>query len=163
MRIHNQQDFWAGAIFLVVGVAFFWGSAGYDMGTAEQMGPGYFPRIVGVLTAVIGLFVALKSAAFGSSECEKIGPFAWRPLFLIIAANLVIGAMLGGLPSIGLSALGLVLGIYALTFVAALAGPEFRFREVAVLATVLAIACYLGFVVLLKLQFQVWPAFLGLR
>ena len=163
MRIHSQQDFWAGIIFLVTGAAFVWGSKSYDMGTAEQMGPGYFPWILGVLTAVIGGLVTLKSLALGPPDGDRIGAFAWRPLFFIIVANLVIGVMLGGLPSIGLPALGLVLGTYALTFIAALAGNEFRFREVFILATVLAVVCFVGFVVLLKLQFQVWPAFLGLR
>lgn len=163
MRIHSQQDFWAGIIFLVTGAAFVWGSKSYDMGVAERMGPGYFPWILGVLTAVIGVLVTLKSIAFESSDDGPIGAFAWRPLFFIIAANLVIGVMLGGLPSIGLPAFGLVLGTYALTFIAALAGNEFRFREVLILATVLAVSCVVGFVVLLNLQFQVWPAFFGLR
>jgi hypothetical protein len=163
MRIHSRQDFWAGIIFLVIGVAFVWGSKSYEVGTAERMGPGYFPWILGVLTAVIGVLVILKSLTFDSPDDGRIGAFAWRPLFFIITANLVIGVMLGGLPSIGLPALGLVLGTYALTFIAALAGNEFRFREVFILATVLAAVCFAGFVVLLKLPFQVWPAFLGLR
>ena len=34
-------------------------------------------------------------------------------------------------------------------------------KEVAVLATVLAIGSYLAFIVLLKLQFPVWPTFLS--
>jgi hypothetical protein len=163
MRIHSYQDFWAGVIFLVTGAAFVWGSTSYEMGVAEQMGPGYFPRILSVLAIVIGVLVVLKSFAFDTPDGDRIGAFAWRQLFFIIAANLVIGVMLGGLPSIGLPALGLVAGTYALTFIAALAGDEFRFREVFILATVLAVACFVGFVVLLKLQFQVWPAFLGLR
>jgi len=163
MSIRSQQDFWAGIIFLVAGAAFVWGSERYDMGTAEQMGPGYFPRILGGLTVVIGVLTTSKSLVLGPPGRARIGAFAWRPLFFIVAANLAIGVMLGGLPSIGMPALGLVLGTYALVFIAALAGNEFRFGEVFILATVLAVACVVGMVVLLKLQFQVWPAFLGLR
>jgi predicted MFS family arabinose efflux permease len=70
-----------------------------------------------------------------------------------------IGILLGGLPSIKLPAMGLIVAIYALTFIASLASEEFKVREVAILATVLAVASYLGFIVFLKLQFQVWPAF----
>jgi hypothetical protein len=44
--------------------------------------------------------------------------------------------------------------------VAALAGEEFKLKEVVVLATVLAVISYVAFVVLIKLQFQVWPAFI---
>lgn len=163
MSIRNRQDFWAGIIFLVAGAAFVWGSERYDMGTAEQMGPGYFPRILGGLTVVIGVLVASKSLLFGPPDRGRIGAFAWRPLCFIVAANLAIGVMLGGLPSIGLPALGLVLGTCALVFIAALAGNEFHLGEVFILATVLAVACVVGLVVLLKLQFQIWPAFLGLR
>jgi hypothetical protein len=41
-----------------------------------------------------------------------------------------------------------------------MAGEEFRFKEVMVLSTVLAIISYLAFIVLLKLQFPVWPTFI---
>ena len=67
---------------------------------------------------------------------------------------------LGGLPGIGIPAMGLIVGIYALTFIASLGGEEFKFKEVAVLATVLSIMSYLAFIVLLKLQFPVWPTFI---
>ena len=35
-----------------------------------------------------------------TADGEKIGKWAWKPLFLIIAANLLFGVMIGGLPSI---------------------------------------------------------------
>jgi hypothetical protein len=56
--------------------------------------------------------------------------------------------------------MGLIAAIYALTFIASMAGEEFRFKEVMVLSTVLAIISYLAFIVLLKLQFPVWPTFI---
>jgi len=74
--------------------------------------------------------------------------------------NLVFGLMLGGLPSVKIPAMGLIAGIYALTFIASLAGDEFKVKEVAILATVLSIMSYLAFIVLLKLQFPVWPTFI---
>ena len=161
MRIKSQQDFWSGVMFMAVGLAFVWGSTAYDFGSAAEMGPGYFPRILGIMTAILGAVVAFQSLVVRPEGDGRIGRLAWRQLFFIIAANLAIGVMLGGLPSIGLPALGLILGIYALTFISALAGDDFRVKEVFVLATVLAVACYFGFVVLLRLQFQVWPAFLS--
>ncbi|MBK8424434.1 MAG: hypothetical protein IPL27_00005 [Lewinellaceae bacterium] len=57
----------------------------------------------------------------------------------------------------------MIVAIYALTFIASLAGDEFNFRGVFVLATVLAIISYAAFILLLKLQFPVWPAFLNLK
>jgi hypothetical protein len=91
---------------------------------------------------------------------EKIGSIAWKPLFFIIAANLVFGACLGGLPSIGLPPMGLIVGIFALTFIASNAGEEFKFKEVTILAIILAVMSYAAFILLLKLQFPVWPAFI---
>jgi hypothetical protein len=57
--------------------------------------------------------------------------------------------------------MGLVAAIVALTFIAALAGDEFKFMEVLVLAIILAVSCYLTFIVALKLQFPAWPAFIA--
>ena len=86
--------------------------------------------------------------------------WAWKPLFFIITANLVFGLMLGGLPSIKLPAMGLIVGIYALVFVASVAEPGWKVKNTFILATVLAVGSYIAFVYVLKLQFPVWPAFL---
>jgi hypothetical protein len=158
--IKSQKDFYSGLMFSVVGVAFAWGATTYTVGTGARMGPGYFPLMLGVLLAVLGAVVMFKSLVVPTEDGEKLGKWAWKPLFFIIAANLIFGVALGGLPSIGLPAFGLVAGIYALTFLASLAGEEFKFKEVAVLATVLSVMSYLAFVVLLKLQFPVWPTFI---
>jgi hypothetical protein len=96
-----------------------------------------------------------------TEDGEPVGTWAWKPLGFIIGSNLIFGILLAGLPKLGLPAMGLMVAIYALTFVAALAGEEFKVKEVAILATVLAIGSYLAFIVLLKLQFPVWPSFIS--
>jgi len=161
MNIKSQKDFFSGLMFMVVGVAFAWGAAGYTLGTGARMGPGYFPLALGILLALLGGLITFKALVVETMDGDKIGSFAWKPLIFIILANLVFGAMIGGLPRIGLPPMGLIVGIYLLTFIASLAGDEFKFREVVVLATVLAVMSYLAFVLLLKLQFPVWPAFVG--
>jgi len=161
MRIKSQQDFFAGLMFTTVGVAFAWAATSFEIGVAARMGPGYFPLMLGILMAILGVVVTLRSIVVETEDGEKVGAFAWKPLGFIIAANLAIGVMLGGLPSIKLPAMGMIIGIYALTFIASLASQEFKFREVAILASVLAVASYLAFILLLKLQFQVWPGFLA--
>jgi hypothetical protein len=160
MKIKSQKDFFAGLMFLVVGIAFAWGATNYTVGTGARMGPGYFPLMLGVLLALIGAGVLFESLVVETEDGEKIGKAAWKPLFFIIGANLIFGICLGGLPKIGIPSLGLIVGIYALTFMASLAGEEFKLKEVAILSTFLAILSYLAFIVLLKLQFPVWPSFL---
>lgn len=160
MRIKSQKDFFSGLVFMVVGVAFAWGATNYKLGDAARMGPGYFPFMLGILLAIFGVIVTFKATLVETVDGDKVGSWAWRPLFFIIAANLLFGLMLGGLPAIKFPSFGLIVAIYALTIVAALAGDEFRFKEVVVLATFLAILSYVAFIWALKLQFPVWPAFL---
>ena len=160
MNIKSQKDFFSGLLFITVGVAFAIGANGYTVGTGARMGPGYFPLLLGILMAVLGAAITFNALVIKTPDGDKIGSWAWKPLFFIIAANLVFGLMLGGLPSIKLPAIGLIVGIYALTFIASLAGEEFSLKAVAILATILAIMSYLAFIVLLKLQFPVWPTFI---
>ena len=160
MNIKSQKDFFSGLLFMGVGAAFAWGSGNYSLGTGARMGPGYFPLMLGVLMAVLGIVITFQSLVVETEDGDKIGAWAWKPLFFIISANLLFGLMLGGLPSAKIPAMGLIAAIYALTFVASLAGEEFKAKEVLVLATVLAIMSYLAFIVLLKLQFPVWPTFI---
>ncbi len=159
MNIKSQKDFFSGLMFMVVGVAFAWGASSYTIGTGARMGPGYFPLVLGVLLALLGGAITFKALVVETVDGDKIGAISLKPLFFIILANLVFGVSLGGLPSIGLPPLGMVLGIYALTFIASLAGDTFKPKEVGILATVLAVFSYLAFIRLLKLQFPVWPAF----
>jgi predicted outer membrane lipoprotein len=157
MNIKSQKDFFSGLMFMCVGVAFAWGASTYTIGNGARMGPGYFPLMLGVLLAVLGGVITFKALVVETIDGDKVGKFAWKPLFFIITANLVFGACIGGLPSIGMPPLGLIIGIYLLTFIASHAGEEFNLKAVLVLATILAIMSYLAFIVLLKLQFPVWP------
>ena len=161
MGIKSQKDFFCGLMFVLVGVAFAWGATNYKVGDGARMGPGYFPLLLGVLMATLGGVITFKALVVETEDGEKIGSWAWKPLFFIIAGNLMFGLMLGGLPSIKFPSFGLIVAIYALTFISANAGEEFKFKEVAILATVLAVMSYLAFIVLLKLQFPVWPAFIS--
>ena len=160
MNIKSQKDFFSGLMFMGVGVAFAWGASSYTIGTGARMGPGYFPLALGVLLAILGSVITFKALGVETFDGERIGAFAWRPLIFIILANLVFGALIGGLPSIHLPPMGLIAGIYALTFIACLAGDKFNLKEAIVLGTILAIMSYFAFIKLLNLQFPVWPAFL---
>jgi hypothetical protein len=161
VRIKSQKDFWSGLVFIAMGVGFAWGATSYTVGEGARMGPGYFPLMLGILLTLIGVFVTFEALVVETEDGEKIGKGAWKPLFFIIASNLIFGILLAGLPKFGIPAMGLIVGIYALTFVAALAGDEFKAKEVAILATILAVGSYLAFIVLLKLQFPVWPSFIS--
>ena len=156
----NDKDFYAGLLFMLTGGSFAWGATSYQLGTSARMGPGFFPMMLGLLLAVLGAVMMVRCVWHQAGSSEKVGRWAWRPLIFIIFANLIFGVALGGLPSLGVPAVGLIAGIYMLTFTACLAGDSFNLRETALLASVLAALSYVAFVLLLKLQLPVWPVFL---
>jgi hypothetical protein len=160
MKIKSQKDFFSGLLFLGVGIAFAWGATTYKVGAASGMGPGYFPLMMGIVMAILGIVITFKALVLETEGGDKIGRWAWKPMAYVLGANLAFGVLLGGLPSIKLPATGMIVGIYVLTIIASLASKPFNLRHVLILATVLAVGCYLGFIVLLKLLFPVWPAFI---
>ncbi|MBL8370402.1 MAG: tripartite tricarboxylate transporter TctB family protein [Burkholderiaceae bacterium] len=160
MLIKSEKDFFSGLMFTIVGGAFAFGATTYNIGTGARMGPGYFPLLLGIVLAILGMIITAQALISGRPGGDKIGAFAWRPLCFIIGANLLFGVLLGGLPSIGVPAMGLIVAIYGLTLVASLAGERFNFKEVLIVATVLALMSYGAFIMLLKLQFPVWPTFI---
>ena len=161
MRIKSQRDFFSGVLFSAFGIAFAWGATTYNVGSGARMGPGYFPLIVGVLIAILGAIITLTALTIETEDGEPIGKIAWKPLVFIISANLIFGVLLGGLPSLGLPPMGLIVAIYALTFIASLAGDQFSAKGVVVLATILAIGSYIAFELALKLNFPIWPTFIA--
>jgi hypothetical protein len=161
VSIKSQKDFFSGLMFLVVGAAFAWGATSYSVGTGARMGPGYFPLLLGVLLAILGSVIMFYSLVIETPSGDKIGSFAWKPICYILGANLVFGVLLGGLPSIKLPSMGLMVAIYALVIIASKAGDNFKLRDVLILSTILAVGSYLAFIVLLKLQMPVWPTFIA--
>jgi hypothetical protein len=161
VKIKSQKDFFSGLLFTVVGAAFAYGATSYSIGTGARMGPGYFPLLLGVILAVIGAFILFKALVVETPSGDPIGSWAFKPLIFIILGNLLFGVLLGGLPSIKLPAMGLIVAIYGTTLVVSMAGDKFRLTEVIGLATVLSVMSYLAFIVLLKLQFPVWPTFIA--
>ena len=106
----------------------------------------------GLMFMGVGTAFAWGATSYNVGTGARMGP-GYFPLLL--------GILLAGLPSIGIPAMGLIVGIYALTFIASLAGNEFHAKSVFVLATVLAVGSYVAFVWALKLQFPVWPSFIS--
>ncbi len=161
MHIKNSKDFYSGLLFMVVGVGFAWGATDYQIGVASEMGPGYFPLMLGILLAVVGLAVLFQSLAVEAEGGDLIGSIAWKPVCFITLANLAFGASVGGLPSIGVPYMGLMAAIVAATFIASYASDEFRVKEVFILAIVLAALSYTIFTWLLNLRIPAWPVFMS--
>lgn len=151
MRIRNQQDFWAGIIFVGTGLLFAAFAIKLQIGTAARMGPGYFPLLLGSLLALLGLIVILR--ALGSSGREsRLGSIGWREILFVLGAVALFAA--------SLSSLGIVCATVLLIVTAAYAGHEFSWKETILLALVLVVLAYLVFVRGLNLPFPLWPTLL---
>lgn len=160
MQIKSRKDFASGLMFMAIGTAFALGATDYTIGTAARMGPAYFPLMLGVMLALLGAGVVAMSLVNGRPDGAPIGRIAWKPLLLIVGANLAFGVLLGGIQTVGVPAMGLIVTIFAVVVISSLAGNQFRLRSALALALILAVGSYLTFVVGLSLQFQVWPDFI---
>ena len=66
--IRHPKDFFAGVLFVAVGIAAIVIAANYPLGTAARMGPGYFPRILGILLILLGCALALRALRLQGSR-----------------------------------------------------------------------------------------------
>jgi putative tricarboxylic transport membrane protein len=150
VRIGNPKDFWSGAFAVALGVfAAAYAAVYLQIGTAQRMGPGYFPLCVGGIIAVLGVVLVLRSLR---GEGPPIARFQWRPILLVLPASIAYGYLL--------KPLGLVAATLVLVLVAAAAGKEFRWKESVLLAVVLAVFSVGIFVYALGLPFPLWPELL---
>ena len=152
MKIRNHKDFWAGVMFAAFGAAFVAIGSGYAQGTAERMGPGYFPVAVGALLALIGIAVSVGALA-RTAEVETVKRFAWPTLLLIIGPVVLFGLLL--------ETLGLVICLFLLVCLSSYASHEFGWKATLANAAALIALCLTVFIYLLDLQFQLWPVFSG--
>jgi hypothetical protein len=153
MKIKSQRDFVSGLMFIIVGIAFAWGSTAYNFGDSARPGPAYFPFGLGVLLAFLGAIVTFKALTIESHNGDPIGAIAWRPLIIILGAVAVFG--------FALPRLGLITTIPLLIAISSLAGDTFNWIEVVILSVVLTVLSYLVFVAGLSLVLPLWPSFLG--
>ena len=154
MKIKSERDFWAGMMFLVVGIAFAWGAAAnYNFGSSARPGPAYFPFGLGVLLALLGALELFKALTIESEGGDPIGAWAWKPLGVIVGAVAVFGWTLPHL--------GLFIALPLLVIGAASAGDEFHWKDAAISAVVLTVGSWLIFIKGLNLIIPLYPAFIG--
>jgi hypothetical protein len=146
MRIRSPRDFFAGLVFMAIAGGFVWLALGYRYGTAQRMGPGFFPIWVGGLLGFLGFLVTVRSLVVSGPSIDRIG---LRELLVTLFAVAVFGVVL--------SHFGLVAAILALVLIGAAADRSARPLETVALAVFLAAFSVGIFVYLLGLPLQVWP------
>lgn len=152
MKIKSQRDFWSGLMFIVVGVAFAWGSTNYSFGAAARPGPGYFPFGLGVILAILGALVLFVSLTVETETGEHVGRFAWKQILIILGAIVLFGLML--------PRLGMIISLPLLVFISSMAGDEFHWGEALLNSAILTVGSWLIFIVGLSLTIPMWPTFM---
>jgi putative tricarboxylic transport membrane protein len=146
MRIRSPKDFWSGLVFIAIAVAFMALAARYRLGTAEKMGPGFFPIMIGIVQAGLGAILLGRSFVLDGPPLERM---RLSPLAITVAAVVLFG--------IALDWLGLAAAIAALVIVGAYADRSSRLMESIALAVALIFFSVAMFVWILGLPLQVWP------
>ena len=152
MKIKSEKDFWSGLMFIAIGVGFAWGASNYSFGSAARPGPAYFPFGLGVILAVLGLFVLFKGLTLDVPGGDKIGGWPFKPWLIILGAVVIFG--------LALPRLGMIITLPLLIGIASLASGEFHWKEVLINIVVLTLGCWLVFIKGLGLTIPVWPSFL---
>lgn len=151
MKVRSERDFWSGVMFFIVGLGFAIGAANYGFGTAQQMGPAYFPAILGGLLAVIGVIVGLASLGIGKHE-DRLDRFHFSSIAWIAGAV--------GLFAVLLKPAGLLVSLVVLVTGSMLGSHEFRWKEAVVASLVLTGIVWAVFIYGLKLTIPIWPVFI---
>ena len=151
MKIKHQKDFWAGIMFLVVGVGFAIGALNYSFGSSARPGPAYFPFGLGILTALLGVFEIFKALASKATDGD-IGAWPLKQMGIILAAVVLFGVLL--------PKLGLIVALPVLVFVSSIPSGEFSLKEVVINCVVLTVFSWLIFVKGLGLTIPMLPAFM---
>lgn len=132
----NRKDLATGLIFIA-----FAGTYGYlslttmAVGSAVQMGPGFFPAMLAGCLGVIGLGVVIRSFRVASETSFGVVP--WRAIVMLSLATIVFAAFV--------DELGMLPGTFLTAFVACLASPRIKLWQGLLTSICIAAFCSLVF------------------
>ncbi len=144
-RIRNPEDFGSAVLFVVIGGAGLWFGREYEVGTASDMGPGYFPNVLSGCLIVFGLVLGLRSLKIPGPKLE---PIVWRGVFFTLGSILAYALLI--------ESAGLAPAIFAVTALAAMASHESRWKETLAMALGMAVFCVLIFIYALRQSMTVF-------
>ena len=164
LRVHvpNHRDYYGGLALLGLALLGFW--AGSDLAGMRgfSFGAGTSPRLFATGLAVVAAIITVSGLV---TKGAPIGGYAVRgPLFVTLAiisfAFLIRGITFewGG-KLIKVPAFGLVIASFVTFVIAAVASRETRPLEAVITAAALTAFCWIVFVKVLGLPFQIWPRF----
>lgn len=142
----NHKDIASGALFVLLGAS-YGGMAltTLTIGSARNMGPGYFPIVLGGVLVGLGLAISLRGCFTGHGS--PFGPIPWRGIIVIPVAMMLFAVFLNDL--------GLLPGIFLLTFISSCANPKVNLFKAGAVSLSIALFCTLVFAYGVRLPVQV--------
>ncbi len=148
--VRNPKEFGSGLLFALFGIAAIAVGAAYPVGTAARMGPGYFPRALGLILLAIGAVLIFRGLR---TQGARLSIPTLKPLAIVLGSVVLFG--------VAVVPLGLVLAAILLVVTSSVASHEHNWKESIVAAVLLAAFVVLAFSYGLGLQLPTWPAFVG--
>ncbi len=134
-KLIGNADVEAGAFFAVFGAVTAALSMQYKLGTAAEMGPGFFPLMLGICLTLVGIAILAKGLLVGRSDARN---FSASALFFIVLSLVAFAALM-------LTA-GLVFAIPALTFISLIASSHFTLLRATAISAGLLVFTYVVFI-----------------
>ena len=134
-ELSNNRDLWAGMMLIGFGAAAILIARDYRFGSAQGMGPGFFPTVLGGILIAFGICIGVV----GLRNNEKIqGHLSFRALILLPLSLILFGKLI--------EHAGFIPALLALVFGAAASGKEFKVVESLLLSVVLIVAASMLFI-----------------
>ena len=144
-RIRNAKNFLSGLLFVGLSGVLSWNALTLEIGTAQRMGPGYFPLVLALILGGLGTAVAASGLRV---DGEKLSRFEWRGFVLVIVAILAFGFCI--------ERFGFVAAIAVTAGICALASTRYRPHTALALIAVLIAFCWAVFVLGLGLPVKLF-------
>lgn len=128
----NAKDVASGSFFTAVGLAYFvftW--VGLPIGSALDMGPGYFPIVLSSILMMFGVVIAFRG--FRSTGGTEFGRVPWRAVFMLSIATLLFAMFFDNL--------GLLPGVFMLCVLSALASSKNSILKAVIVSAVISVFC----------------------
>jgi putative tricarboxylic transport membrane protein len=146
-RFASRPDLSTGVLLITTSVVAWIAGTDLRQGTSLQMGPGYFPRLLCILLAGIGLLLLIRGLLADRSAQQKVFPL--RAIVLILAAIAHF--------ALTIEKLGLAIAVLGVILIGGSAHREMRVFELAMVAVGMALLSVALFIYVLGLPISAWP------
>lgn len=147
----DLKDFWAGLLYLIFGAAALYMAADYEMGTAVNMGPGYFPKVLSGLLIFIGAISLIRSFIVHG---EPLQGFAFSKVFYVTISIIAFGLVVEGA--------GFAIAVMLVFGISAAASRFFNWKLTLGIAAGSSVFCSLLFVKGLGIPLPIFGPWLGM-